>query len=262
MKLLDEIIHSATGTKQDVSVLLRQCLVLSYLLKTERLKDWIDKELNGYSSDDELPEYRKVGSVALVFFVGPFGSSISDQPLNPLVLDEEHRHFATTATLTQPIAAYDIFRSRSQKKREFMIPWPPQLTTRYQTKFMKDYVLNRAHLKISEAVFVALIDTIRNRVLRFAVDLREELGLVSDDPAALPEGKVDQYVTNYIFGGTNVFAGAAHDFAQVGTIIVGKGDINGLVVVLRNLGVRESDVSELKSAIDDDAANRMGPHRG
>ena len=185
MKQLNDIIDAATGNKQEVSVLLRQCLVLSYLIKNDRLKGWVEKELNGYSDTDQLPEYRKVNSLAVGFFVGPFGSSISEQPLNPYVLAEEHRHFAMTAFLMQPVAAYDRGKTPAEKKERFVIPWPPALTTKYQKKFIKDYVLDRAHQQVPSAVFTALIDTIRNRVLRFALDLREELGLVSDDPTAL-----------------------------------------------------------------------------
>jgi hypothetical protein len=65
-------------------------------------------------------------------------------------------------------------------------------------KFLEDFTLIRAWQEIGISVFPSVIDTIRNRVLRFALDLRDELGLVSDDPAALPQEKVDQYVNNYI----------------------------------------------------------------
>jgi AbiTii-like protein len=253
MKPIDEIIEIATDNKHDIPVLLRKCLVLAYTLKNDRLKEWVDRELNGYSDVEELPEYRKVGTVALGFFVGPFHSTIADQPLNPGVLAAEHRHFATTAYLTQPIAAYDMSRSRSEKKQEFAIPWPPALTTRYQEKFIKDYVLNRAHQKIGSGAFLGLIDTIRNRVLRFALDIREELGEVSEDLTALSPQKVDQYVTNYIFGGTNLIAGTAPNFAQVGSVAITAGDIDGLLLALQSLGMRKSDLAELKTAIADDA---------
>ena len=141
-------------------------------------------------------------------------------------MNKEHRHFATTATLTQPIIAYEGTRLRSGEK--FIIPWPADLTVRYQTKFIEDFALNRAWQEIPDSVSPALIDTVRNRVLRFALELRDELGLVNDDLSALPQGKVDQSVTNYIFGGTNVIAGTAQDFTQIGAVNVAKGDINAL----------------------------------
>jgi hypothetical protein len=69
----------------------------------------------------------------------------------------------------------------------------------------------------------------------------------------LPQGKVDQSVTNYIFGGTNVIAGTAQSFTQIGAVNVGKGDIKALITALRNIGVSDSDVAELKEALQSDA---------
>ncbi len=57
MKLLDEIIAHAVDSKEPVSVLLRKYLVLAYQLKNDRLKAWIEKELDGYQPADDIPEY-------------------------------------------------------------------------------------------------------------------------------------------------------------------------------------------------------------
>ena len=114
----------------------------------------------------------------------------------------------------------------------------------------------------SSSVFVSLIDTIRNRVLRFTLELKDELGLVSDDLAALPQGRVDQYVNNYIFGGTNVISGTAHDFTQIGSITIAKNDMEGLTAALKNLGVQDDDVIELKNALQQDAAETTIPGLG
>src|SRR5487761_2154531 len=106
MKLLDEITAHAVESKEPVSVLLRKCLVLAYQLKNDRLKTWIEKELDGYSSGDELPEYRLVPAGAKGTFFGGGGAAIYDQPLPAGVLKPEHRHWGSSIELRQPIAAY------------------------------------------------------------------------------------------------------------------------------------------------------------
>jgi hypothetical protein len=45
MKLLKEIIELATDNHTPLTVVLRKCLVLAYSLKNERLKTWVEKEL-------------------------------------------------------------------------------------------------------------------------------------------------------------------------------------------------------------------------
>jgi hypothetical protein len=253
VKLLDEIIDTATENKESISVLLRKCLVLSYQLKNDRLKEWVDKELNGYDHDDELPKYREVTAIAKGFFVGPFGSSINDQPLAPIVLKKEHQQFATTARLLQPVAAYDRTPDKSKANLKPIIHWPPDLTVMYQKDFYDGYILNRAWQEVPRTAFTAMTDTIRNRVLRFALDLRDELGFVSDDPAALPQGKVDQSVSNYIFGGNNVISATAHDFTQIEKMKITVGDFDGLAASLRKSGVEDPEISELQEALDEDA---------
>jgi hypothetical protein len=264
MQLLDDVIEYAVDNKQPVAVLLRKCLVLAYQLKNESLKSWVEKELDGYNEDEEVPAYRRINAPAKETFLGGWGAALYEQPLPPAVLEEAHRHFALTATLTQPIAAYDVnaYRDTGKDKGRYIIEWPADLTLIYQRKFLQGYALNRAWQEIPPSVIVSLVETVRNRVLRFALELQDALGCVSDNIAALPQGKVDQYVQNYIFGGTNVISGTAHDFTQIGSLVIAKHDRAGLTAALKHLGVQEVDIRELESALQRDAAETTTPTLG
>jgi hypothetical protein len=174
MKLLDEIVELTTSDAEGLSVLLRKCLVLSYTLKSDRLRDWVDKELNGYGDNDQLPEYRKFSTISKGFFVGSFDAQINDQPLQTSVLKREHRHIANSAQLREPIAAYDklVGGTPSDGEGEFRSEWPPDLTAHYQQKFIQDFVLNRAWRVIPRPALLALLDTIRNGDIGLAVPMR------------------------------------------------------------------------------------------
>jgi hypothetical protein len=258
MKLLDEITAHAVESQEPISVLLRKCLVLAYQLKNDRLKTWIEKELDGYKPNDDVPEYRQVPAGAKGTFLGGGGAAIYDQPLPPGVLKPEHRHWASSIELRQPIAAYDIRvvtgKTSDKGKSRLIIEWPADLTAHYQTQFIKGYALNRAWQEIPESSIISLIDTVRNRVLRFALELKDESGLVSNDLAAVPQEKVNQYVTNFIFGGGNVISGTAHGITQIGNIVVAKDDVAGLAAALKTLGVDNSDLTNLTNALKQDAA--------
>jgi hypothetical protein len=252
MKLLDEIIDLATEEKESVSVILRKCLVLSYELKNERLKIWADKELDGYGKDDELPPYRIVHTISKGTFLAGGGGTLKEQPLNPLVMNPEHRHYATDARLNAPIASYEIGANEDVTSNP-IIPWPPAVTAHYQTKFIKGWALNRAWQELPNSVIVGLVATVRNRILRFALELRSELGSVNDDIAKLPSAAVDQTVINYIYGAHNVFAGTAQKVTQIENFIVKEHDLNSLKHAMSTLGLAESDVAELIGAIADDS---------
>jgi hypothetical protein len=106
MKLIDEIIELAVDDTASLPVILRKCLVLAHQLKNQQLRVWAQRELDGYSRDDSLPEYRKTDASAKGMFAGPMGSSLKNQPLPPIVLEPKHRSFAEKIELRQPIASY------------------------------------------------------------------------------------------------------------------------------------------------------------
>lgn len=135
-----------------------------------------------------------------------------------------------------------------------IIEWPANLIVLYQEDFFQgSYALNRAWQEIPSSVVVGLLDTIKTRVLRFALELKEDLGAVSEDLNELPKEQIDQNVVTYIFGGTNVIA--SRDFTQIDRIEINKGDWTALAEALSRLGLQNSALSELKSALDEDSKN-------
>src|SRR6266849_1075300 len=98
--LLDDIIALATDNKQSITVLLRKCLILAHQLKNDRLKKWATLELNGYPSNDALPDYRITPAQAKGHFTGPGGSAWNRYPIPPALLEEKHRGFAKEVHLT------------------------------------------------------------------------------------------------------------------------------------------------------------------
>jgi AbiTii len=109
MKLLAEIIDAAVDDEVPLSTLLRKCMVLAHQLKNHRFRVWIEKELDRYGPDDELPNYRMVRAPARGTFLGIGGRVMQNQPLPSMVLKEEHRPIATEARLSQPISATHLF---------------------------------------------------------------------------------------------------------------------------------------------------------
>jgi hypothetical protein len=249
MKLVNEIIEMAADGKRPVADALRKCLILSFELKNDRLKEWAEKELNGYGRDDAVPEYRCVALHSKGNFSGPAGAWIPQRPLPLGILEEKHRKWLTTK-FAQPIATYDV--GSTDEKHNAVIPWPPDLIVHYQAKFIEGYALSQAWQEVPTSVLIALCEEVRNRLLRFALEIREELGQVDDKPKDLPVRQVDAAVVNYIYGGTNVIAGAASDFTQIGTVQISEGDLVGFANSLKRLGIAQEDVEEATKALVED----------
>jgi AbiTii len=253
MQLIKEIIHLAADSKNSVSDILRKCLVLAYALDNEKLKDWVENELNGYKNEESLPDYRKIRVVAKGLFLGPNGAQLDNQPLPAAVLKEEHRHFAQTANLNQPIIVYDPSNGTNfGSKANPRIDWPADLTAHYQKKFFEGYALNRAWQELPLSGVLGLADTVRNRTLSFALEIQKQLGNAKNHVSKLPSEKVDQIMTNNIYGGNVVIAGHATDITQIGSIGIAKNDMDALVSALKTVGLDQTTVDELKDAIEGD----------
>jgi hypothetical protein len=107
-----------------------------------------------------------------------------------------------------------------------------------------------------------LLDTVSNRVLRFALDLKDDLGDVDDNIDALPRDKIDRQIVYNIYGGTNIVAESAQNFAQFGSITVKDGDAASLEAAMKTLGIPAPAISELHAALAEDEQAASAPSLG
>jgi hypothetical protein len=258
MKLIDQIITEAVESQTKVSSLLRKCLVLAFELKNEKLKQWVESELNGYADKTAVPDYRKAYLNSKGHFSGPMGSSMRNRPLPMGVLEKKYRELLEPSYFSQAIAAYDI--DTKDREGALGIPWRPDLIAINQEKFYGGWALSSAWQEIPLGLFPSIIDTVKTRVLRFALEIREALGSVDENPANLPAAKVEAAVNNFIFGGNNVINSQVAQLSQQGDTIV-QGDFEALTKALHALGVDAGDIAELKTATDEDGITQ-GPDLG
>lgn len=254
MQLINEIIELAVDDKASLSAVLRKCLVLAHRLKNDRLKAWAEKELDGYRTSDTLPDYRETRTISKGVFFGPLGSKIENQPIPTAMLKEEHQVIVERAEFRSPIAAYELEPEERRPPGQWIIPWSPNLVAVYQKAFYQgDYALASAWQEVPGPFVASLVATVRNRILKFALEIQEELGSVGDDPAALPSERIDQTVINNIFGGNNVIAARVLDVTQAESLVVIRGDLASLTNALEHFGANKEDIQALEEAIAQDA---------
>lgn len=258
MQLLARIIDGAITDDVKLVTLLRQCLILANDLDNESLKIWATDELNGYPDHNNMPEYRVTSITAKGLFLGPLGASISDQPLAPSILKENHQWWATTAYLKEPVSSYERLAADPDKNGCATMNWPADLTAAYQGKFIHGYALNRAWQEIPMGAIAGVVDTVRTRILQFALEIQREIGAAKGDEAPA-SAKVEQAVQTIIYGGTNIFHSTVGENAQFGgQRVVVEGDFQSLAEHLGQTGVAPEQVDELKKAIESDAADGAG----
>jgi hypothetical protein len=245
--LLDDIIDLATDNKQSITVLLRKCIILASQIKNERLKVWANKELNGYDPDDDLPPYRVLTTLARGNFSGYGGRQLRGWQIPAAVLEEEHRKWALETSLIHPVSTYEEL---SMGDGDIQSPWNPDLVLYYQQRIpLQGYALISAWQEIPKGGIVALLDTIRTRVLNMALEIKSEIGESDADLkkiTPLDAKRVDQTIVNNIYGG-NVYVATGDSTMNATTIQhqqqnIVAGDWDHLAKVLRTAGVSEPEL--------------------
>jgi hypothetical protein len=260
MNLLDEIINIAIDTKQSLPVLLRKCLLLAYELKNERLKSWANQELNGYDPKQELPDYRIMHIGTYANFTGPFGASMRNWPIPPAVLEEPHRDFARKVELRQAISCYEA--SVQSRDGSMTYTWPGDLCLYYQDKLVDGYVLVSAWQTVPSSAISGMIDTIRNRTLNMALEVKAELGNRADGMSMTNTDaeKISQSITHNIFNGPAYFASGTSQVQITNTgneTFITQGNRDALDGLLLKSGLSDPDVQELSTAMQRDG-KRVG----
>jgi len=257
MTLLRQIQDAAADSEADLPTLLRRTKILATRLQNEQLRTWVDKELDGYARDDSLPSYRVVETVSVGNFSGPFGSGVNNAQIPSLLLPEAWRGWATIVKLRDGVSSY-IENLKSKVSGDFKVFWQPDHVAfaQHNVELYDGMVLSTAWRQLPRSALALLLDSVRNRVLSLALELEQEApdaGEAQPGEPPIPPDVVASIVNNTIFvGNHHIVAVGSAQTQQTTYQTVYKGDFDSLVKALRSLGVADTELEELSSALSED----------
>ena len=264
--LLREIQAAAVDDKISLAVVLRKCTVLAARLDHKEFEDWVQNELNGYETDDELPSYRKIYSPAKGNFSGPYDSGLQDASIPPMRLPQDLKHWAEKVDLNGGVSGYEALTRTEEGK--FTVAWPADLNMVVQKiPIYKNMMLVEGWQEIPAVALVSLLDTVRNKVLNFALKIEVEdpgAGEVPLGSPAIPKETVNQIFHTVIYAESSPVAIGGRDFSQSVQNQIVTNDIESLKRYLsQQLEVPDEDLSTLEDALKGDEKPRdsqtLGP---
>jgi hypothetical protein len=90
--LLHQIQMEAVDGDHDLASLLRKCRIVAQRLDNADLKAWVVRELEGYTGEDALPDYRVLKEALLLGdYFGPFGTAVRNVQIPITAISEEFR---------------------------------------------------------------------------------------------------------------------------------------------------------------------------
>jgi hypothetical protein len=216
MTLLREIQAAATESKVDISTVLRKAKILAARLQNAEFGNWVDRELNGYSDHSTLPPYRVV-PVEVRGHISRSGLHWNDAPIMTASLPEKLRTWGEVCYLSQPIAAIASLAAGAQQGVQLQVPWPQELAIRFGAQGYNGFECLGAWQVVSPHALIGVVDTVRNRILDFALKIEAEnpeAGEASPDTEPVPRERVQTIFQNTFYAPVGKLAQNGQDFLQ------------------------------------------------
>lgn len=213
MTLLRQIQNAAIDTSVDLPTLLRKCKVLAVRLDSSEFKQWIEFELSGYSVKESLPDYRILSVNSKGHFSGAFGSGLRNADIPLSTVPKELREVLSHSYLMKPIASIEALL-KDMDSSVFHEPWNPDIVARFGQGIYQNMNCLQAWKVIPAVAIVAIVDTVRTRVLNFVLEIESQnpnAGEAEPNSNPVPVEKVHQIFNTYITGNVqNLAPGSSH----------------------------------------------------
>lgn len=250
MSLIHDIQAAAISQTVDIPTLLRMCKLLAARISHQRFSDWVDHELNGYPNVDSLPNYRVVRVDSYGSFSGPFVRA--DRLQIPVsVLPEDLREYYGHAYMGSSISAYAAL-IEGDKTGSIQEAWPVSLAIHHASKLTPEMQCISAWKEIPIGAVVRLLDSVKTRVLGFAIDLEREVPNAGDTPIGsqppLSTEKMTQIFNTNITGNVGNLTNSGENFFQTAVIQLGNWD--SLQQHLLSIGLSTADLEGLQTELE------------
>lgn len=261
MNVLSEIINSLCDNSNSITSSMMKIKVFSKRINNESLSKWIEKELNGYLSEDELPEYRESGCVLIGSYINGH-HKWSNQVLATLSLPSFIREDVESMKFYHSLAVLESYL-KDEEMKLITTPILPEavglITKTYQENGNPWLTVTSAYKQVHIGAVEHIITEVRNKALDLMLGLEGELGLNIELEELITKKKDVNYIINNIMsktiinneGNGNVI-NTGNENKIVNKNIINKSDFESVKKILEENNVDDSDIIELENIIKTD----------
>ena len=165
------IIKNFINSNMDINTALQNLLAILYCLEDENLINWANKELSGYDSINELPEYRKLkGRVMASYIVG--NMKYSNAPFIISHLDDDIQENLININLYSSISTLEEMKNKGESR--IGKPIPPEFYILLQENTNAHIIEASVNTDLSSINDV--ISKVRVKILKTLLFLEKEFG--------------------------------------------------------------------------------------
>ncbi|WP_105680130.1 hypothetical protein [Cronobacter dublinensis] len=251
---INELISGLSSSSQELTDSLLKAKILLYSIGKKELAVWVNNELTGYPEESALPDYRVLSARILIDANGNNRVYTGFQlPLSHLG-DDDYKEAMTSKAFLSISQIEDLVRN-STSDRVVTQPLPLEQGWYYGGKAVdRSYEITKVYKEIPLHSFIAILVQVRSRLLDFLLELSEKIEGEQSDISMKDKLKgidTKSIFSNAIFGNHTVV-----NFGNDNKITVNNNiaqyDFEALKNELIQHGVENSDINELKIALDRD----------
>lgn len=244
--LLRSLRERMLDESEPLAGLLRKCLLLGAETGSVTLRDWARRELNGYSDEDEVPEYRRLSGVPISMDSMSGNYWATGQTLSRFQLPTDAREYVPeTMSFKQPVE--ELEQMAAQKSLSFNSPGLSMAQTIWNSQLGSYQSIHGLSYTMTGSVVAGMLGQIRTQLVDIIADLTADTPM-SELPS---KGQVDAAVSEHIGAGTvyNTTINAASGPVAIGSGAQAKAEGLGVEDVLRLLdAVQEAAASDVEGA--------------
>jgi len=165
MGIVIELQQEALNSNTDILSLLRKAYLVARKLHLEEFETWLNREMNGYEANDEVPKYRIYHGEIKAW--NPYHGWV------PVLFDKEVP--LTTHACRDPVSNLITIADKDQGAA---LAFPNELNA-YLSQHSNFPVPTKYQLVIPINLIYDTLETLRNKILDWAITL-EENGIVGD----------------------------------------------------------------------------------
>lgn len=207
MGIIQELQAEIINPDADINNILRKALLVSHKLQLTEFEKWIKNELNGYSTTDDLPEFRQ-NIKGQLKYINPFHGWCPIQ-----VETTKYENFLTTRYITQSVPQLLALIKDSKGTLSMKLP------LEIERSLWKDSFCPamETYLVFDKSIFVNIIEQVKTNLLNWVL-LLEDQGISGDSVSfsisEKEKAKNSQIINNYQ---TNIFGDLNRSQLQQGT---------------------------------------------
>ncbi|OJV17391.1 MAG: hypothetical protein BGO21_14020 [Dyadobacter sp. 50-39] len=247
MKIVKQLIEEVSDPKYTLTDVLIRTKVLAHKLRSTELGEWIDGELNGYSTRD-LPAYRiQKGMVVAIIETSTERISNFKYPL--ALLEDDTRRALETFNAKHSISTLQEVVTSNQQLALYEIIG--QDTYHYLAQYIGNVRILELRRQIDKSAAIQIVTSVKSKLLDFLLKLDDEIPSEEN----LTIGSESQAIISNLFNSavlgnhTTIIIGNHNHQTISQTNISNFDDVRRK---LRSSGLNSADVAELEVIIDQD----------